>query len=163
MGESNETVSKATSLGVASGLMIILGYPGELLLKQDQLGGRWKFWILAMIPFCYVVYTLLVGLKDATDREPDKNISSEIRWAQVMTVVSWCTYPIVYIIPMFGATGAGAVVGIQVGYCLADIISKCGVGLLIFSITANKTKKVVKTVSMPKNPGYSTVAMSGGQ
>ena len=57
-----------------------------------------------------------------------------------MTVISWCTYPIVYIIPMFGAKGASAVVGIQMGYCVSDVISKCGVGFLIYGITNAKSK-----------------------
>ena len=52
-----ETVNKATSLGVASGLMIVLGYPGELILKEDELSGRWMYWFIAMIPFCCIVYT----------------------------------------------------------------------------------------------------------
>ena len=44
-------------------------------------------------------------------------------------VVSWCTYPIVYIIPMLGATGSGAVVGIQIGYCISDIGVRMHVGV----------------------------------
>ena len=58
-----------------------------------------------------------------------------------MTVVSWCTYPIVYILPMLGLDGADAVVGIQLGYCVADIVSKCGVGFLIYNITMAKSKQ----------------------
>merc|ERR1740139_717218 len=71
-----ETVSKAATLGVASALMIILGYPGELLTEPDQLSGRWMWWALAMVPFLYIVFTLLVGLNDATNAETDPNISS---------------------------------------------------------------------------------------
>merc|ERR1711937_722657 len=137
-----ETVNKATSLGVASGLMIVLGYPGELILKEDELSGRWMYWLMAMIPFCYVVYTLLIGLAAATNAEEDPDVRSKIKSAQWMTVISWLTYPFVYIIPMFGATGAKAVVGIQLGYCFSDIVSKCGVGLLIFTITSMKSKKL---------------------
>merc|ERR1719258_64799 len=53
-----ETVDKAWKLGVSSALMIILGYPGELILEADKLGTRWIYWALAMIPFVYIVYTL---------------------------------------------------------------------------------------------------------
>merc|ERR1712176_1037937 len=135
-----ETVNKATSRGVASGLMIVLGYPGELILKEDELSGRWMYWFMAMIPFCYVVYTLLIGLAAATNAEEDPEVRSKIKSAQWMTVISWLTYPFVYIIPMFGATGAKAVVGIQLGYCFSDIVSKCGVGLLIYNITKAKSE-----------------------
>merc|ERR1712032_1605959 len=61
---------------------------------------------------------------------------SMIGLSQFVTVVSWCTYPVVYLFPMFGIGGAQAVVSVQVGYCVSDIISKCGVGLFIYQITA---------------------------
>ena len=50
-----------------------------------------------------------------------------------------CTYPVVYIFPMLGLNGPTAVIGIQMGYCVADIISKCGVGFLIYNITMAKS------------------------
>merc|ERR1711963_67186 len=56
------------TLGVSSALMIILGYPGELIV-EGNLAERWKFWMLAMLPFCYIVYELLVGLAAATASE----------------------------------------------------------------------------------------------
>ncbi len=60
--------------------------------------------------------------------------------AQVVTVLSWLTYPVVYVFPMLGFSGAKAIVAIQVGYCASDVISKCGVGLIIYSITAAKSQ-----------------------
>merc|ERR1719491_1758064 len=46
-----ETTSKAITLGGASALMIIIGYPGELLRNDDNLGSRWMYWAGAMVPF----------------------------------------------------------------------------------------------------------------
>merc|ERR1712086_1041050 len=60
--DADKVTDQCMKLGVASALMIILGYPGELVTEQSELGQRWKYWTLAMIPFLYVVYTLLVGL-----------------------------------------------------------------------------------------------------
>jgi len=134
-----ETASKATKLGVASGLMIILGYPGELIIEGD-LSVRWMWWTLAMIPFMYVVYTLLVGLSGAIASESDPAVAamlSKVCWA---TVLSWCTYPVVYVFPMLGIGGPMSVVAIQMGYCTADVISKCGVGFLIYNITIAKSQ-----------------------
>ena len=51
---ADEVVSQARKLGASSGLMIILGYPGELIIEGD-LSVRFVFWFLAMIPFLYVV------------------------------------------------------------------------------------------------------------
>ena len=90
--------------------------------------------------FLYIVYELLIGLAAATASESDPNIAGLIRSAQAMTVISWCTYPVVYLFPMLGFSGAQTVVSIQIGYCASDIISKCGVGLLIYQITYAKSQ-----------------------
>merc|ERR1712014_182481 len=117
--------AKAKALGVGSALMIVGGYYGELVVTGD-LTPRWICWAISMCFFVYIVYELLVGLKAATDSETDPTIKGKIELAQVMTVISWCTYPIVYLFPMLGISAANAVVSIQIGYCVSDIISKCG-------------------------------------
>merc|ERR1711988_913422 len=94
----NQVFPVCTKLGVASATMIILGYPGETSSKN---GTRWLFWVLAMLPFSYVVYTLFVGLKKATFDAPDR-VAKLIRLAQIVTIVSWLTYPVVFILPMCG-------------------------------------------------------------
>jgi len=146
---ADESQSKATTLGAASAAMIILGYPGELVLDDDQKFVRLFYWGAAMVPFLYIVQTLLVGLADATGSESDPEIASKIRTAQVWTVVSWCTYPVVYLFPVFGIGGGSAVVAIQIGYSISDIISKCGVGLLICSITMAKSKAMKSGETSP--------------
>merc|ERR1711977_510237 len=131
---------KAWILGAGSALMIVSGYYGELVVTGD-LTPRWHCWFASMSFFLYIVYELLVGLSAATASEADPRIADKIRTAQVMTVISWCTYPIVYLFPMPGITAAGAVVSIQMGYCVSDIISKCGVGIVIYQISYAKSNK----------------------
>merc|ERR1712190_87367 len=99
--------SKAQTLGVGSALMIVSGYYGELTVTGD-LTLRWVCW----------------GLSAATNDEADPVVKGKIQSAQLMTVVSWCTYPVVYLFPMLGINAAHAVVAIQIGYCASDIISK---------------------------------------
>jgi hypothetical protein len=53
---------------------------------------------------------------------------------------------------MFGIEGSWAVVAIQVGYSISDIISKCGVGLVIYQISAAKTK-IENEQGLVKNAG----------
>jgi bacteriorhodopsin len=132
--------SKSKILGTGSALMIISGYYGELFVSGD-LTPRWICFLLSMSFFLYIVYELLVGLGAATDSETDANVRAKIQAAQMATVVSWTTYPVVYLFPMLGITASSAVVGIQIGYCVSDIISKCGVGLLIYQITIAKSNK----------------------
>merc|ERR1712046_329208 len=138
--DKQEFSSKAKTLGVGSALMIVSGYYGELFVSGN-LAPRWACWFLSMAFFLYICQQLLVGLSAATNSEVDPVVKGKIRSAQYMTVVSWCTYPIVYLFPMFGITASNAVVGIQIGYCASDIISKCGVGLGIYQITLAKSKK----------------------
>merc|ERR1711918_302214 len=96
---------KAKVLGVGSALMITSGYYGELVITGD-LTPRWMCWFLSMSFFLYIVYELLVGLAEATNKETDKNLKAKIGNAQVMTVISWCTYPVVYLFPMLGINAA---------------------------------------------------------
>merc|ERR1711997_120566 len=135
-----EYSSKAWVLGLGSALMIVSGYYGELVVTGD-LTPRWLCWFLSMGFFLYIVYELLVGLSAATNSEADPVIKGKIQTAQVMTVISWCTYPVVYLFPMLGINAATAVVSIQIGYCASDIISKCGVGIVIYQITYAKSTK----------------------
>jgi len=134
--------TKAWTLGFGSALMIASGYYGELVVTGD-LTPRWICWFLSMGFFLYIVFELLVGLSAATNAEADPIIKDKIKVSQVMTVISWCTYPIVYLFPMLGINAAEAVVSIQIGYCVSDIISKCGVGLVIYQISYAKSNKGV--------------------
>merc|ERR1711998_41461 len=74
-------------LGTVSGLMILFGYPGELITEGPQLGTRWMFWAGSMMPFVYIVYTLLVGLQAGTEKESKQEVKDLIRLAQRMTVI----------------------------------------------------------------------------
>merc|ERR1711975_118824 len=144
--DESETVKRCTYLGVSSALMIVNGYPGE---TSGNPSTRWFFWFLSMIPFTYIVYTLFVGLKASQDSQPEA-CRNQVKWACWATVFSWCTYPVVYIFPMLsgsesGKAGltAGSMVGIQVGYTASDIISKCGVGYLVYRIGLAKSANML--------------------
>merc|ERR1719433_1957501 len=93
--------AKAKSLGVGSALMIVSGYYGELTVTGD-LTPRWICWFISMAFFLYIVQELLVGLSEATELETNKEVKDKIKTAQVVTVISWCTYPVVYLFPMLG-------------------------------------------------------------
>jgi len=146
-----EYAAKAQSLGVGAALMIISGYYGELIVTGD-LTPRWMCWGISMVFFLYIVYELLVGLAAATNSETDPDVRDKIQTAQFVTVISWCTYPVVYLFPMLGINAASSVVAIQIGYCASDIISKCGVGLLIYQITYAKSSKESALTSQADTP-----------
>ena len=63
--------------------------------------------------FCYIVYELLVGLATAAAQEADPEIRGKIQTAQVMTVISWCTYPVVCFFPMLRIDAAADLSGMK--------------------------------------------------
>jgi len=134
-----EHSSKAWALGVGAALMIVSGYYGELVVTGD-LTPRWVCWFVSMLFFLYIVKELMLGLSSATSKETPE-VAGKIRTAQIATCISWCTYPVVYLFPMLGISGQASVVSIQVGYCVSDIIAKCGVGLMIYQISKAKSEQ----------------------
>merc|ERR1711939_476004 len=133
---ADETASLGWKLGVSSALMVALGYPGEI---QDDPSGRWIWWAMAMVPFCYVVQTLVVGLAEATGKQPEaaKGLVAQARY---LTAISWLTYPAVYIIKMVGLSGAFATCAEQIGYSVSDVVAKAVFGVLIWAIAAAKSE-----------------------
>lgn len=132
----DETFKQCVKLGLSSAIMIVLGYPGEV---ADSHTTRWIFWALAMIPFVYIVYTLFFGLRAAVDNQGDaKGLIKTACW---VTVISWCTYPFVYLFPMMGLTGPASHTAVQIGYSIADVVAKPLTGLLVWRVAALKTNK----------------------
>jgi bacteriorhodopsin len=131
-----ETVKKGTSLASLAVLMILLGYPGEI---SNVSSTRWLWWFLSMIPFTIIVYTLFVGLSKSISSQPE-SIRELVVLARNITVISWLFYPIVFILPMIGFTGSSALVAVQVGYTISDIVAKAGFGVLIWVISLRKSE-----------------------
>lgn len=137
--ETVQTVTYSGTLGGLAALMIILGYPGEI---ADSLTVRWVFWALAMIPFLAIVIILFCMLRASIEQqERDYNVTVKnlVSAARYVTVISWSTYPIVYILGSVGLSGSTGFVGVQIGYSIADVISKCGYGIMIWYIAASKS------------------------
>lgn len=123
--------SLMTTLVPATVLMIGLGYPGEV--STDD-GTKWLFWVLAMIPFAYILWVLLGELKAAKARESGQ-VASMINNATTILLVTWMVYPITYLFPVFFEyQHDGAETARQLGYTVADITAKALYGLAIVGI-----------------------------
>ena len=119
------------SLVPATVLMIALGYPGEISSND---GTKWLYWVLAMLPFAYILWILNGELKAAGTRETGV-VSKAIKNATTVLLVTWMVYPIAYLFPViFDASNEGAETARQLGYTLADITAKGLYGLMILSI-----------------------------
>jgi bacteriorhodopsin len=137
---AEQTASLSWQLGLASAVMVALGYPGEI---QEDPQGRWLWWGLSMLPFCFVLYQLLIGLGKATESQPEA-ARGLIGKARLLTAVSWLTYPGVYIVKMMGIGGATATAAEQIGYSIADVVAKAVFGVLIWAIAAAKSGAMEK-------------------
>ena len=135
-----ETGALIAKLGIAAFLMIILGYPGEIDKTSTELfsnRGLWGF--LSSIPFVYILVVLIGQIKSAMARTTPQ-IAVLLRNAALLTLFTWGFYPIAYMAPFYGVSGANAEVVLQVGYSIADIAAKCGYGLLIYRIAVLRTE-----------------------
>lgn len=129
-----ETTQKGLNLASAAALMIILGYPGEI---SADITVRWRWWLLSMLPFLYIVYQLLSGLSKSINSQPE-SVRGLIVTARSITLITWCFYPIVYLFPMLNI--AGSTTFVQVGYTIADILAKAGFGIFIWIIAVRKSE-----------------------
>ncbi len=132
---SSETVSKTTRLGLAAALMIVLGYPGEIATSNAT---RALWGTLSSIPFLYIVWELFKGLGQSIERQPE-SVRGLVKNARLLTFASWGFYPIVYMIPYTSLSGATVETSVQIGYTIADIVAKAGVGILIYLIAVRKS------------------------
>jgi bacteriorhodopsin len=121
-------------LVIASVAMIALGYPGEVAADN---GPRSVWGFVSTIPFVYILYVLWGELGKAAETNSPKT-KVLLRNTQLLLLGTWGFYPIAYMFPMFGISGASAEVGLQLGYSLADITAKCGYGVMIYLIAVSK-------------------------
>ena len=134
-----EGTAKSVRLATYAVLMILLGYPGE---NATSTGTRLLWWSLSMIFFLLIQYELFFGLKAAISQQPE-NARGLVSAARYITVVTWLFYPIVYLFPLLGLSGASATVGVQVGYSVADVLAKAAFGLFIYVIALRKSQDEV--------------------
>lgn len=131
-----------TKLVIASGLMIALGYPGEI---TTDTGPRLFWGLLSTLPFLYILYVLFVELSKSMDRQPPE-VRSTVGKLRIMLVGLWGVYPIAYLMPVLGFDGPQAFVLRQAGYSLADILAKAAFALVIF--------KIARLKSFADQPGF---------
>ena len=144
--EASKTRSLLIRLTVAALAMIILGYPGEIADADD--GIRWLWWVLAMIPFLYILYVLFVELAGSLDRQSDR-VKGLVSYLRYILLVTWSVYPIAFLVPQLVDNEATAEVWRQVGYSIADVLAKPLFGLLILAIALSKSEDDGYSVDQP--------------
>jgi bacteriorhodopsin len=128
-----ETYKKGLGLTLAAALMVILGYPGETLTIGFA---KVIWWVLAMIPFSYILYEMIKGVGASIKTQP-LVVQPLFKKTRLLIILSWSFYPLVYILPLFGLS---AFISIQVGFTVVDIVAKSVFGILIYIIAQRKSE-----------------------
>jgi bacteriorhodopsin len=134
-GERKSLISR---LVPASAAMIALGYPGEISMVNST---KEMWGALSTIPFLYILYVLFVELTKSLESQPAE-VAATVKRLRLLLIATWGVYPISYLLPVImgsDASGAGAFVGRQVGYTVADVLAKCLFGLTIYKIARLKS------------------------
>ncbi|MBO6575675.1 MAG: bacteriorhodopsin [Rhodothermales bacterium] len=124
-----------TKLVIAATAMIALGYPGEI---TTDVTARAIWGALSTVPFIYILYVLWVELGKVLVTQPER-VRILTRNIRLLLLATWGFYPIAYLGPMLGFGGGEAVVFLQVGYSLADVLAKAGFGVMIYAIARAKS------------------------
>jgi bacteriorhodopsin len=122
-------------------LMIATGYPGENAISTGgSQAAIWGWFIVSMIFFVGILAVLFTKLTDAINKQPEE-ARPLINAARVVVLITWSFYPIAYLIGALGGSDSpGAVVGLNIGYAIADITAKAGFGVFIYFIARAKSE-----------------------
>lgn len=152
---AEKATSLLTRLVIAAALMIALGYPGEVIADPAKWNERVMWGALSSVPFFYILYVLWTELTKSLDSQPPA-ARRLLEIARLVILITWAVYPIAYALggtpealaakagtadASNGIVGANGVVGLQIGYAIADMTAKAGFGVLIYLIAKAKSSK----------------------
>lgn len=123
-------------LAIAAFLMIALGYPGEI---STDMTTRAIWGTLSTIPFLYIL-SILWGKLGATMSSQPPYVQVLMKNIRLLLVATWGFYPITYMFPMMGISHEASLVGVQVGYAIADVLAKAFYGVMIYWIAYAKSE-----------------------
>lgn len=130
------TRSLSIKLGGAAALMILLGYPGEIAVDSAS---KWLWWSLSMVPFLYIMTVLFTSFSKYYADQPE-SIRNLIGGAKWVILITWSFYPLAYALNTIGLPPGVGQTALQVGYTVADITAKVGMGIYIYFIAVAKSE-----------------------
>jgi len=135
-----------TKLAVAALLMIAFGYPGETAAAGSNASMIW--FVVSMVFFIYILWNLFAGDVGQALKGQSGAIGSKLNNLRYVLLVTWSVYPIAYLLgdsgsflaKAFDLSDGDSATIIQVGYTVADVLSKPGYGLLILGIAIARSE-----------------------
>lgn len=125
-------------------LMIFTGYLGAVVFEDNGKLTHLIFWGSVSVLFWIIANYVLIKVVRASYAKLTPESADLLRSATVILLGGWAIYPIIYVIPLFGAGGGWTTV-IQVALCVTDLTIKVGFSGLIHRIAKLRTAEDVRT------------------
>ncbi len=120
---------------------ILFSYLGVSNIGEQGGAFSWGFWLMALLPFLYIVRLLIQQPFFATIRQEDPVNRLFVR-ARNLFLISWAFYPLANLIVLYRhGFGEVGLVTFLIGAGIADLLSKCGVSFYIYRIALISKKE----------------------
>ncbi len=121
-------------LMVADAIMILAGYMGEVDVNRSGGGTTigWVGFLIGCAAFAYILVTIYGELNEAA-ADMSENLRRTYGYLQHFLLLTWIIYPLGYLAPLMGYQGELLALR-ELLYCIADISSKAGFGMLAVSL-----------------------------
>lgn len=136
---------RTQALAVAGAfLMIFAGFLGAFVIGDGESVEALLTWGCVSAIFWIATNLVLIQAVRASLPKLTPASGVALKRATIVLLGGWVIYPIVYLIPLLGASGAATTV-IQVVLCVTDVVVKVGFGGLIHHIAKLRTAEDVRT------------------
>jgi bacteriorhodopsin len=124
-------------------LMILTGFLGSQVFDE----GRSVFWLvlwgLVSTAFYAYLYVALIGAVRSSLPTMGTEAGRSLRNAACVLLGTFGVYPLVYAIPVFFDVTPRWLLTIQLAYSAADVLAKCGFGVLVHKVAKLRTAEDV--------------------
>jgi bacteriorhodopsin len=124
-------------------LMVFTGFLGMFVVGDGKSVASLLSWGAVSAIFWIATSVVLIGAVRHSLPQLTPEASMLLRRATIVLLGGWIIYPVVYLMPLLGASG-GATTTIQVTLCAADVVIKVGVGGLIHRVAKLRTAEDVR-------------------
>lgn len=125
-------------VSAASVLMLTLGFIGEM---QSNAGVRLAWGLLACAPLAYMVFVMWFEVGSVLRFETPR-VRTLFARTRLVLFGSWSFYPVMFFAPLLGADLGNVAGFVQVGYGLADVVSKGVFAFMLYFVMHEKSREM---------------------
>ena len=137
------TKSLLWKLIFASTWMLVCGYIGEAFNDDGSTQHSVMWGVLSTLGYLYILHSVWMGeVAKLADSSGSEVVKKGVRYLAWFVLVGWAIYPIGYMCMDGGwLNGVFSTASLDIWYNIADAINKIGIGLVVYSIAINESKK----------------------